>query len=85
MFLIISYKKSTVFEASKAEGSAVNKKVEVPGNSRKGRKWRKMTKSEILTTVTPRNTGPKSNGNPPITNAKLWSLQDISFNFLYWQ
>ena len=36
-------------------------------------------------TVKPRNTGPKSNGNPPITNAKPWSLQVISFNFLYWQ
>ena len=36
-------------------------------------------------TVKPRYTGPKSNGNPPTTNAKLWSLQVISFNFLYWQ
>ena len=39
----------------------------------------------IAHTVKSRNAGPKSNGNPPITNAKYWSLQDISFNFLYWQ
>ena len=36
-------------------------------------------------TVEPRYTGPKSNGNPPITNSKPWSLPVISFNFLYWQ
>ena len=30
-------------------------------------------------TVKPRYTGPKSNGNPPITNAKPRSLQAISF------
>ena len=36
-------------------------------------------------TVKPRYTGPKNTGYPPITNAKLWSLQVISFNFLYWQ
>ena len=36
-------------------------------------------------TVKPRNTGPKSNGNPPITIAKPWSLQVIPFYFLYWQ
>ena len=35
-----------------------------------------------VNTVKPRNTGPKSNGNPPITNAKPWSLQVISLNFL---
>ena len=40
---------------------------------------------ERLNTVEPRYTGPKNNGNLPITNAKLWTLQVISFNFLYWQ
>ena len=38
----------------------------------------------IIDTVKPRNSGPKSNGNPPITNAKLWSLQAF-FYFLQWQ
>ena len=37
-------------------------------------------------TVKPRYTGLKSNGNPPITNTKLWSFPVIFFfHFLYWQ
>ena len=39
--------------------------------------------SSFSSTVKPRYTGPKNNGNPPITNARPWSLQIISFNFLY--
>ena len=35
-------------------------------------------------TVETHYTGPKSNGNPPIMNAKLWSLQILSFYILYW-
>ena len=34
------------------------------------------------TTVESRYTGPKSNGNPPMKNAKLWSLQIISFSYV---
>ena len=33
----------------------------------------------VHNTVKPRYTGPTSNGNPPITNAKPRSLQAISF------
>ena len=40
---------------------------------------------EFVCTVKPRYTGPKNNGNPPITDAKPWSLQVNSINFLYWQ
>ena len=32
-----------------------------------------------FSTVKSRYTGPKSNGNPPITDAKLWSLQTLLF------
>ena len=34
---------------------------------------------------TSRYNGPKSNGNPPITNAELWLLQITSLYLLYWQ
>ena len=34
---------------------------------------------EQVDTIKPRYTGPKSNGNPPITKAKHKSLQVISF------
>ena len=40
--------------------------------------------SPSSTTVKPCYTGPMSNGNPPIANAKPRSLQAISFLFLYW-
>ena len=35
-------------------------------------------------TVKPRYTGPKSNGNPPIVNAKLWPVQTTSLYLLHW-
>ena len=42
-------------------------------------------KANCHCTVKPGYTGPKSNGNLPITNGKPRSHQVISFNFLYWK
>ena len=63
-----------------------------PPLSRVSRQWLKnmvswnnacqcMHVMDLPTTVKPRYTGPKSNENPPITNAKSWSLQVIPFYF----
>ena len=46
-----------------------------------GENWIKQKK---MYTVKPRYTGPKSNGNLPITNVKLRSFQVISFYCQYW-